>query len=120
METNYKWKIVATPCVLSKRNLEKVVNVVHWRLEASNENCAAETYGATSIPEPNEEGFTPYESLTKDQVVSWVVEILSIIPAPIDGVEQKSQLDKIKENLDNDLYLQANPVEVNLPLPFEN
>lgn len=29
-------------------------------------------------------------------------------------------LNKIEENLDNDLYLQANPVEVNLPLPFEN
>jgi hypothetical protein len=118
--TNYKWVISATPCKSKEGVLENVVSEIHWRLEASNENHIAETYGVVGISEPNGTDFTPYESLTKDQVVSWVINTLSEVPEPIDGVEQQSQLDKIKESLNNDLSLQANPVIVNLPLPFEN
>jgi hypothetical protein len=118
--TNYEWIISATPCKVKEGDLEKVVNVVHWRLKASNGNYVAETYGATSVLEPTGTDFTPYEQLTKNQVVSWVVDILSVVPEPIDGIEQKSQLDIFKENLNKNLELQANPVELNLPLPFEN
>ena len=118
--TNYKWVISATPCKSKEGVLENVVSKIHWRLEASNENHIAETYGVVSLPEPTGTDFTPYEQLTKDQVVSWVVSILSKVPEPIDGVEQQSQLEKIKESLNQDLFLQANPVELNLPVPFEN
>jgi hypothetical protein len=120
METNYEWIISAMDCRIQEGTLVNVVLLVHWRLKASNEGYSAETYGVTSMPEPSGTDFTPYEDLTKEQVVSWVVDILSVVPEPINEIEQQSQLDKIKESLNNDLSLQANPVEVNLPLPFEN
>lgn len=105
---NYKWIISATPCKPKEGVLENVVSEIHWRLEAYNENYTAETYGVVNVYEPIEENFTPYESLTKDQVVSWVIKELG------------EKLEKIKENLNNDLFLQANPVKVSLPLPFIN
>lgn len=120
METNYDWIISAMDCRIHEETLENIVNNVHWRLQATNDGYFAETYAATSMPEPNPEDFTPYEDLTKEQVVSWLVAILSVVPEPIDGVEQQSQLDKIKEGLNANLFLQAHPVEVTLPLPFEN
>jgi hypothetical protein len=116
METNYEWTIAAINCKPKKGELENVVNVIHWRLKAFNENYYVETYGATSVPNPSETDFTLYENLTKEQVVSWVVDILSIVTE----YEKKSELEKIKENLNSELYLKANPIEVNLPLPFNN
>ena len=118
--TNYEWIISATPCKPKEGILENVVSEVHWRLKASNETYVAETYGVVNVTEPTGTDFTVYEQLTKNQVVSWIVNILSIVPEPIKGVEQKSKLDNIKKGLNNDLLLQASPVIVNLPLPFEN
>lgn len=114
MEIKYKWTISSTPCKPEDGALKNIVSEVHWRLKASNEVHGAEAYGAVKISETNDNEFTPYESLTKDQVVSWVVNALSVEGEP------KSQLELIKENLIKDLELQANPGEINLPLPFEN
>jgi hypothetical protein len=58
--------------------------------------------------------------LKKEQVVSWIVDILSVVPEPINEVKQQSQLDKIKESLNNNLLLQAHPVKVTLQPPFDN
>jgi hypothetical protein len=118
--TNYEWVISAMDCKIKEGTLENVVNVIHWRLKASNENYVAETYGVTSVPEPSDKDFTLYNDLKKEQVVSWIVDILSVVPEPINEVEQQSQLDKIKESLNNDLSLQAKPVIVTLQPPFDN
>jgi hypothetical protein len=72
------------------------------------------------VPEPSDKDFTLYNDLKKEQVVSWIVDILSVVPEPINEVEQQSQLDKIKESLNNDLSLQAKPVIVTLQPPFDN
>jgi len=116
--TNFDWIISALDCKIKVGTLEDIVDVVHWRLNASNENHTAETYGCTNMPEPSGTDFTAYENLTKEQVVSWVESILSVIPESIDEVVKESQLAKIKASLNADLLLQANPVKVNLPLPF--
>lgn len=118
METNFEWIISALDCKVKEGSLENIVNVVHWRLNASNENQIAETYGCTNMPEPSGTDFTAYEDLTKEQIVSWLEAILNVVPEPIDEVVQQSQLEKIKENLEKELLLKANPTEVSLPLPF--
>ena len=120
MKTNYEWTIAAMNCKVKEKTLENIVSVVHWYLNASNENFNVETYGATAMPEPSETDFTLYEDLTKEQVVSWIVDALSVVPESIDGVAQQSKLDKIKENLSRELFLKENPIEINLPLPFNN
>jgi hypothetical protein len=120
METKYDWIISALDCRVKEGSLENVVNVVHWRLNASNDKYTAETYSATGMPEPSGTDFTLYADLTKEQVVGWVISILSIVPEPIDGEPQISQLEQIKINLNKDLYLQEFPVEITPELPFNN
>ena len=120
METKYEWIISALDCRVKEGSLENVVNVVHWRLNASNDKYTASTYSATGMPTPSGTDFTLYADLTKDQVVGWVISILSIVPEPIDGVPQLSPLEQIKINLNENLYLQEYPVEISPPLPFSN
>lgn len=115
MITTYEWIISATSCILSKENLQNVVSKVHWRLKASNETHIAETYGVTTLPEAKEQNFVPYEDLTKTQVITWLENILGVVPEPIDGVVQKSKLEKLKDNLNRDLLLKSNPIEVVIP-----
>jgi hypothetical protein len=120
METNYKWIISAMDCRIHEETLQNVVLLVQWRLQATNGNYFTETYGCTRVPKPSPEDFTPYEELTKEQVVSWLIAILSVVPEPADGIIQQSELEKIEEGLNANLFLQMHPIEVTLPLPFEN
>ena len=120
METKYEWIISALDCKVKEGTLENVVNVVHWRLNASNDKYTASTYSVTAMPEPSGTDFTLYADLTKEQVVSWVESILSVVPEPINNEPQISQLEQIKINLNNDLFLQEFPVEITPELPFNN
>jgi hypothetical protein len=63
-------------------------------------------YGATSMPLPTGEDFTPFDKLTKDQVCGWLESTLDV--------------STMEENLDKQLDLLINPVNVTLPPPFEN
>ena len=106
METNYKWNISAMDCKIKEGTLENIVNFVHWRLNAFNDIYNIETYGIANMPEPSSTNFTPYEDLTKEQVVQWLNNVLDV--------------EKIKINLNKNLFLQEYPIEVSFPLPFEN
>jgi hypothetical protein len=106
--TNYNWTISALDCKAKEGTLENVVNIVHWRLSALNDNFTAETYSSTVMPSPSGDNFTAYNDLTKEQVVEWLETILN------------SELIEIKNRLDNDLLLLENPTEVTPQLPFNN
>ncbi len=93
-------------CIKKDGNLNDVVITIHWRYSAEKEGFFTDMYGATSMPLPTGEDFTPYEDLTKDQVCSWLESTLDV--------------DAMEENLDNQLELLINPVNVTLPPPFEN
>jgi len=118
--TIYEWIISAMECKIKEGTLDNVVTIVHWRLIALKDEKTAETYSLTTMPEPTGTDFTPYDELTKDQVVDWLVTILSVVPEPINGVEQQSELTKIEERLNADIELQLHPVNELLPPPFEN
>lgn len=103
----YNWIISALDCKVNEDNLQDVVYTVHWRYNATNEDgITAEIYGAQNIDSPNPEDFTPYNEITKEQVIGW-------LEATID-------VQKMKDNLDKQINLIVNPVNVTLPLPFEN
>jgi len=104
--TNYNWTISAMECLKKDNDLNDVVITIHWRYNAEKEGFNAETYGATSMPLPTGEEFTPYEELTKDQVVGWLVSELDV--------------DAMNENLNAQIDLLINPINVTLQPPFEN
>ena len=108
--TKFDWIISAMECKVKEDNLSDVVILVHWRYNATSvvedKEYFAGTYGATSVPMPTGEDFTPYAELTKDQVTGWLEGILDV-PA-------------MQLQLEANIELQINPIDVTLPPPFEN
>ena len=102
---NYNWTISALDCEVSKDGLSNVVETIHWRLSATNEDgVSSEIYGAQSVPAPNPESFTEFDGLNKETIVSWLEDIMD--------VEGKKVL------LDQQLDSIINPKKVTLPPPF--
>lgn len=104
--TKFKWIISAMECIKKDGDLQDVVITIHWRYLAERDEVSTDMYGATSMPLPTGEDFTPYEDLTKDQVTGWLTNVLDV--------------DAMEESLDKQLELIINPLNVTLPPPFNN
>ena len=108
MALETKWLISQMDTAPSEDGLTDVVKVVHWRYQAEqvdgDKTWFAETYGASSVGQPNPQNFVPYEDVTEAEVISWLEEIL-----PVDAMQA---------SLEANIALQINPVEITLPLPW--
>jgi len=106
--TDFKWVIAALNCAVESEGLPDVIQIIHWRYQATqvdgDKTWFAETYGASSVAQPNPQNFIPYADVTEAEVISWLEEIL-----PVDAMQLA---------LENNIALQINPVEVTLPLPW--
>lgn len=106
----FNWTISAMDCIVELEGLTDVVKTVHWRYSAKEtvgeKEYFAESYGAQEVGVPTPADFTNYNSLTKEQVVSWLEAKLDVV--------------SLKENLEKQVNLQITPLDVTLPPPFEN
>lgn len=102
-----QWIISAMECKPQEGDLNDVVITIHWRRVATEtidgKEYSADIYSTYSCPAPEGE-FTPYESLTKDQVEGW-------LDAGLDVESIDSSLDTMIEN-------QVNPPVITLPIPW--
>jgi hypothetical protein len=110
METNFQWVISQLNCAVESEGLANVINMIHWRYNAiqvdGGKTYFSETYGASSVAQPNPQNFTPYADVTEQEVINWLEEILPV--------------EDMKLSLENNIALQINPVEVVLPLPWNS
>jgi hypothetical protein len=68
---NFEWNVVS----LERKADNGFVTTVHYTVSAVDGEVTASTYGTVGYTQ--EEGnFTPYESLTKEQVIGWVKDSL--------------------------------------------
>ncbi len=68
---NFEWNVVN----LERKTADGFVTTVHYTVSAVDGEFTASTYGTVGYTQ--EEGnFTPYESLTKEQVIGWVKDSL--------------------------------------------
>jgi hypothetical protein len=108
METNFQWVISQLNCAVELEGLPNVINVIHWRYNATkvegDKTYFAETYGASNVSQPNPQTFIPYEDVTEQEIINWLEQIL-----PIQAMQS---------SLEANIALQINPVEVTLPLPW--
>jgi hypothetical protein len=92
-------------CKVKEEDLTDVVIIVHWRFQGNEsydgKDYFAEVYGATSVGMPDPESFTPFDQLTKDQVVGWLEAALDV--------------PEMTEGLQKNIDLQINPITVTLP-----
>ena len=82
---------------LERNTADGGVTVAHWPATKTAGEHTASSYGTVSFqPDPDAEGFIPFEELTVETVTGWVQEALD--------------LEGIEAGLDANLELQANPV----------
>jgi len=67
------WKILQLDVKPAEGKLEKVVLCAHWELTQQEDGYEGRIYGACSFAPPSDD-FTPYEDLTKEQVLGWLWE----------------------------------------------
>jgi hypothetical protein len=110
METNFQWVISQLNCAVESEGLPNVINMIHWRYNATqvdgDKTYFSETYGASSVAQPNPQNFTPYADVTEQEVINWLEEIL-----PVEDMQL---------SLEANIALEINPVEVILPLPWDS
>jgi hypothetical protein len=106
--TQFQFVISQLNCAVESDGLPNVINVIHWRYQATqvdgDKTWFAETYGASSVGQPNPQNFVPYEDVTEAEVISWLEEILP--------------MEAMQASLEANIALQINPVEITLPLPW--
>jgi hypothetical protein len=108
MEIIYTWEITAMEVILNQDAFSKVVNNIDWRLIATvnGKPYRALHWAKQYVSAPDATTFTNYEELTKEQVVGWLESVLNV--------------PQLKENLEEQINLQANPTHALLAPPFAN
>ena len=67
MATTYEWNINQ----MDRKTSDGFVTTVHYTVTAVDGELTASTYGTVGYTQEADD-FTPFEQLTKDQVVGWV------------------------------------------------
>lgn len=84
----------------------EVVLTAGWRCNGAQDTYTATNYGSASFPQPAEGGaFTPYASLTQQQVLGWCWN---------NGVDKDATEAGVQSQIDS----QINPPIVQPPLPW--
>ena len=102
------WHIVQTEYVLAEDDLTNIINLLHWRVEASETvgtgddavTYTASSYGTQGLAAPDPDNYTPYADVTEAECIAWCQSEM--------GEEQvQSILDSVAANIE----LQKNPVD---------
>lgn len=101
------WKIAALEAYPQAEGQVDVVFTIHWRAELSQDDKTASNYGSVGVTYVAGSPFTPFASLTEEQVVGWAKEAL--------GAEKVAQ---IEASLATQLADLLNPTVVSPPLPW--
>jgi hypothetical protein len=107
MAISYHWVAERLDCLPSYNNKDNVVFTVFWRVDATDGQHTTSAFGSQAIPYDNLDQFTPYESLTNDQVVDWVK-----------GVMQFQRFQDVEDSLARGIENLINPPVVTPPLPW--
>jgi hypothetical protein len=98
----YKWVISDLKAKIQDGELSNVIDTIHWRYQAEGGEFTADVYGSVGLESPEADSFIPSEDLTEDIVISWL--------------EDKLDVEALKEGLDAQLYAIANPTHISLSL----
>jgi hypothetical protein len=105
MTITYTWLIDQLDTKPQEDGKTDVVVDACWRCNGTDGTYNASLYGITHFPLSQSGSFTPYNQLTKDQVLGWCYE---------NGVNKAD----IEAAVAVQINQQVNPPIVTLPLPF--
>ena len=100
----YNWVITALNCIPQTPEGADFVVTAHWTCNGTDGTYSSSVYSTCSVPGPGDP-FTPYASLTQDQVLGWIWA---------NGVDKDSAEAAVAQGIEN----QINPPIVTPPLPW--
>lgn len=106
MSTVINWSVTAMDCYPQEAGNTDVVFCVHWTCSGVDGDNSGSVYSTCQVPAPSG-SFTPYASLTQDQVLGWIWAA---------GVDKAATEAAVQQMIDN----QINPPVVTPPLPWSN
>jgi hypothetical protein len=74
------------------------IYTVHWTASLEEDGETAGAYGSIGFGAPNPSSFVPFNQLTKEEVVGWVLSALGV-----------DQVVSIEEGLNNQIQQKLNP-----------
>lgn len=104
------WGVVQMDTYPTFDNFTNIVFTVHWNLTATDgEGHTGHTYGSVGLVVDPENGYTPYDQLTEEEVVGWVKDSLGA-----------AQVLSYENSVAQQIADQINPPVIKLPLPWSN
>ena len=98
MTNKYNWEVLALDCYPQKAGETNVVFNIHWILRGTDGINNASVYGAKDVGLEDGTPFTPYDSLTLEQVTGWLTSSLG-----------EEQIKALQSNIDGQIDILANP-----------
>jgi len=105
MSTVITWNISVLNCIPQTAEGADYVVTAHWQCNGVDGDYNGSVYSTCSFPVLQGENFTPYNQLTKDQVLGWVWA---------NGVDKDATEAAVQQQIQN----QINPPIVSPPLPW--
>ena len=102
----YIWNIVEMVSISSEDGMSNIVKTAHFTVDLIDGEYSVGAYGSVDFDKPDPSKFKSYESLTKEEVISWV--------------KSKLNYQAIEDNLLIELNKKKNPITVINPLPWTN
>lgn len=87
MAITYEWVIVDVEVVLQQDTMVDMVVLVNWRYQGSDGVNTSSVYGLTEVDPANPNDYIPFNQLTTQDVVNWLIEKLG--PEAITGFENQ-------------------------------
>lgn len=103
----YNWNVVQMNAYPEKDGLTDVVFQIHWTLTGTDTIYEGSAYGSCGVTLDESVPYTPYNELSKEQVIGWVKANLG-----------KEQVVSLEANVATQIQDQINPPVVQPPLPW--
>jgi hypothetical protein len=78
MKYNWIFNDQSFQCIKSLDSLENVVEMIHWKYEATDNTTSGSVIGCNAFAAPTEEDFIPFQELTKAEIISWLEAVNDI------------------------------------------
>ncbi len=106
MAISYHWTINQLDAKIEQDGLQNVIYTIHWEYRAIDDSdteqpITSNAVGSQLIHYNVGDTFIPYDELTKEDVVGWLVNLLDV-----DALQSnlESQINKIKNPVDEYLH----------------
>jgi len=104
--TTITWTVSSLDYVVSKDGLDNVATVAHWRCTGEDaDGNVGSAYGTKALPDASSDGFIPWDKITEETVLGWLVAEMATNKMDDTPTEQESVEASVQAQIDE----KANP-----------